>query len=170
MVAPILGSITAIICWLTSTKALEGTISIATTSQILPLVIGNATSLICGILYSVLCTFIFGADDFDWERFKTEIKVVDDRDVKGLTAEQLAQQQKRAHLAPEEKKALKRGKKLGILYSVVCLPKNGQEPTQSNEPFGKSRCSLSSLSFYGRSPCWARNMFSPATSFEDGSW
>lgn len=119
LIAPALGSITAIACWLGSAAALEGSITVATTSAILPLVIGNGVSLVSGALYSILCTFIFGRDDFDWERFKTELKVIDDSDVKGVTAEQLAQQLEMEHLKPEDEKALVRGKKVGIIMAIV---------------------------------------------------
>jgi len=118
-VAPILGSITAITCWLGSAKALEGSVTINTTSQILPLVIGNGTSLACGIVYSVLCTYIFGPEDFDWELFKTGIRVADDSDVKGVTAEQFAQQLQNESLSPEHERSLRRGKKQGIVIAVV---------------------------------------------------
>lgn len=119
VVAPVLGSITAIACWLGSAKALEGSVTILTTSQILPLVIGNGTSLACGIIYSVLCTYVFGPDDFDWELFKTGIRVADDSDVKGVTAAQLAQQLQNEHLSPERERSLRRGKKQGIIIAFV---------------------------------------------------
>lgn len=51
MCAPVLGSITALGSWLGSAYALEGSVTIATTSQILPLVIGNAASLLSGAVY-----------------------------------------------------------------------------------------------------------------------
>ena len=57
VVAPVLGSITAIASWLGSAYALEGSVTVDTTSQILPLVIGNATSLLSGAIYSIVCTF-----------------------------------------------------------------------------------------------------------------
>ena len=119
IVAPIAGSITAIACWLGSAKALEGSVTITTTSEILPLVIGNGTSLACGILYSVGCTYIFGAEDFDWELYKTGIRIADDSDVKGITAEQLAQQLKEEQLSPQDERSLRRGKKQGIFIAAV---------------------------------------------------
>ena len=121
VVAPILGSITAIACWLSSAKALEGSVTVTTTSAILPLVIGNATSLFSGAVYSIICTYAFGADNFNWELFKTGIRDIDDSDVKGLTAEQLADQLKHEHLSPEDDMALRRGKIQGIIIaSVLC--------------------------------------------------
>lgn len=121
IVAPILGSITAFSCWLGSTHALYGSVTVATTSNILPLVIGNAVSLVSGALYSIICTFVFGADDFDWERLKTDMIVVDDSDIKGVSAEQLAQQSAGEHLTPEQDKALRSGKiKAIVIACTLC--------------------------------------------------
>ncbi|KAJ9621346.1 hypothetical protein H2203_007398 [Taxawa tesnikishii (nom. ined.)] len=103
--APILGSITAIACWLGSTHALYGTVSVATTSNILPLVIGNAVSLVSGALYSIVLTFVFGPDTFDWDLLKTGIRVVDDSDIAGLTAEQIAQQLAGETLTPDAERS-----------------------------------------------------------------
>ncbi|KAK0347445.1 hypothetical protein LTR91_007252 [Friedmanniomyces endolithicus] len=122
IVAPIAGSLTAIACWLGSTHALYGTVSIATTSNIIPLIIGNGVSLISGALYSIICTFAFGADDFDWNRLKTEIHIADDSDVKGLTSEQVAQEKSHELLTPEQDLDLRRGKvKAMAIAAVLCL-------------------------------------------------
>ena len=121
VVAPILGSITAIASWLGSANALEGSVTIDTTSEVLPLVIGNTVSLISGVVYSIICTYVFGPANFDWELFKKEIKISDDSDVKGLTEEQLAQQLKTEHLSLEDENSLRKGKKLGILTAgILC--------------------------------------------------
>jgi urea-proton symporter len=119
VVAPILGSLTAIACWLSSAYALHGSVTVETTSQTIPLVIGNGTSLATGALYSVICTFAFGRDKFDWSRLKTDIKVVDDSDIKGLTPEQLAEQEKVEHLTPEMEKALKKGKWTAVMIAAI---------------------------------------------------
>ena len=114
-----LGSLTAIACWLGSAYALEGAVTVTTTSAILPLVVGNSVSLVSGALYSIMITFIFGPEDFDWERFKTDLKVIDDSDIKGLSPEQLAEQLATEHLSADDEKALTRGKKVGIVMAVV---------------------------------------------------
>ncbi|KIV99330.1 uncharacterized protein PV09_08990 [Verruconis gallopava] len=122
VVAPILGSVTAIASWLGSTHALEGFVTVATTSRILPLVIGNATSLFSGAIYSILCTFVFGPDTFDWKRLTTDIIVVDDSDIKGLSPEQLAEQAAAEHMTPEASHTLERGKLMAILIaSILCF-------------------------------------------------
>jgi hypothetical protein len=119
VVAPVLGSITAIVSWLGSALALEGAVTVASTSQTLPLVIGNATSLFSGAIYSIICTYAFGPDHFDWNRLMTDIIVADDSDIRGLTAEQLAEQTSANLLTPEADRALKRGKKLAILIATI---------------------------------------------------
>lgn len=119
LITPPLGSITATACWLGSAKALEGSVTITTTSQILALIIGNGVSLISGALHSITGTFAFGHDNFDWSRFKTELKIIDDSDVAGVTQEQLAQQLEMEHLKLEDEKALVSGKKIGILMPVI---------------------------------------------------
>lgn len=121
IVAPILGSISAFACWLGSAYALYGTVTVATTSETLPLVIGNAVSLFSGAIYSIICTFAFGPDTFDWNRVQTEVKIVDDSDVKGLTAEQLAQEKAAEQLTPEQDLALRKGKVQGIIIAgILC--------------------------------------------------
>ncbi|KAI9737371.1 MAG: hypothetical protein M1834_009525 [Cirrosporium novae-zelandiae] len=121
-IAPVLGSITAISSWLGSAYAFEGSVTIATTSTALPLVVGNATSLVSGAVYSILLTFIFGPDDFNWSRFQTEIKVIDDSDVAGLTQEQLAEQMKKESLSPEEERSLHKARNWGIALAIaLCL-------------------------------------------------
>ena len=119
VVAPVLGSVTAIASWLGSAYALEGAVTVDTTSQILPLVIGNATSLLSGAIYSIICTFLFGKDTFDWQGLAAGIIVVDDSDIPGLTAEQLAEQTAKEHLTPEVARALKRGKMKAILIAMT---------------------------------------------------
>lgn len=117
--APVLGSITAIASWLGSTHRLEGSVTVATTSQTIPLIIGNGVSLVSGAIYSIILTFIFGPDDFDWSRLKTDVVVVDDSDIQGLTAEQLAEQNASELLTPEADRALKRGKFQAILIAAI---------------------------------------------------
>jgi hypothetical protein len=119
VVAPVLGSITAIAAWLGSTHALEGSVTVASTSQTIPLVIGNATSLFSGAIYSIICTYALGPDTFDWDKLMTDIIVVDDSDIHGLTAEQLAEQTAAERLTPEADAALKRGKRMAILIAAV---------------------------------------------------
>lgn len=119
IVAPTLGSITAIACWLGSAYALYGSVTVATTSEILPLVVGNAVSLISGALFSIICTFVFGPDDFDWTLLQTGIRIIDDSDIKGLTEEQLAQQLAGETLTPETERSLKRGKFTAIIMATV---------------------------------------------------
>ncbi|KAI0727414.1 Sodium:solute symporter family-domain-containing protein [Fomitopsis betulina] len=122
VLAPPLGSITAIASWLGSAYALEGAVTINSTSQTYPLVIGNAVSLIAGVVYSVILTYLLGPQNFDWEILKNGVKVIDDSDVAGLTEEQLQQQLAGEHLTPHEERTLYRGKIIGTAMAVgLCL-------------------------------------------------
>ncbi|KAH9920685.1 Sodium:solute symporter family-domain-containing protein [Fomitopsis serialis] len=121
-IAPPLGSITAIASWLGSAYALEGSVTVATTSQTLPLVIGNSVSLISGALYSIILTYAVGSQNFDWEILKAGVRVIDDSDVAGVTEEQLKQQLAVEHLSPQDERALYRGKIIGSLMAIgLCL-------------------------------------------------
>lgn len=117
--APPLGSITAIASWLGSAHALEGSVTVLSTSQTIPLVIGNAVSLGAGVVYSVILTYLLGPQNFDWEILKTGVKVIDDSDVAGVTEEQLQQQLAVEHLSPLEERALYRGKVVGSFMAIV---------------------------------------------------
>lgn len=117
--APWLGLVTSVACWFGSSYKFGGDISVASTSGIYPLVIGNSVALVSGALYSVLLTFIFGTDNFDWSRFKTEIKTIDDSDVKGLTKEQLDEQLLHESITPEMDRTLKRAKWTAI--AMACF-------------------------------------------------
>ncbi|KAL9566136.1 hypothetical protein ACKAV7_009723 [Fusarium commune] len=64
--APILGSLTSISSWLGSAYALHSEVTISSTSQVMPLLIGNVVSVLSGIIFSVAITYAFGADQFDW--------------------------------------------------------------------------------------------------------
>lgn len=116
--APILGSITAVASWLGSAHAIFGEVTIASSSGIYPLVIGNSVSLVSGCVYSVALTYIFGPDHFDWSAFK-EIKIVDDSDVKGLSKEQLEQQLAVEHITPEIDRRLRRAKIVAIACAAI---------------------------------------------------
>ena len=117
--APPLGSVTAIASWLGSAYALEGSVTITTTSQTIPLVIGNAVSLVSGALYSIILTYVLGPQNFDWKILKDGVKVIDDSDVAGVTEEQLQQQLAVEHLSPQDERALYRGKIVGTLLAIV---------------------------------------------------
>lgn len=85
----------------------------------MPLVIGNVVSLLSGVFFSAALTFIFGEDDFDWSRLQTSIRVARDGDVKGITEEQLRQQEAAEHLTPEATRGLRRTGKLAMLATAI---------------------------------------------------
>lgn len=165
VLAPPLGSITAIASWLGSAYALEGAVTINSTSQTYPLVIGNAVSLIAGVVYSVILTYLLGPQNFDWEILKNGVKVIDDSDVAGLTEEQLQQQLAGEHLTPHEERTLYRGKIIGTAMAVVSLPTHLLLPL-SHMQNRVSACYSSSSSHY---LCTSRTTFSRSTSSADGS-
>ena len=117
--APFLGSVTAIASWLGSAYALEGTVTVNSTSTVLPLVVGNSVSLVSGAIYSLLLTYTFGTQDFNWDMLKNDIRAIDDSNVKGVTSEQLAQQVGSEKLNLEDEKALVHAKKAGIVLAVT---------------------------------------------------
>ncbi|KAG4284567.1 hypothetical protein FPRO06_08946 [Fusarium proliferatum] len=57
--APILGSITSLTSWLGSAHTLHGEVTISSTSQVLPLLIGKVVSVLSGIIFSVAITYAF---------------------------------------------------------------------------------------------------------------
>lgn len=117
-----LGLASGVSCWLGSSYVFGGAITVASTSGVYPLVIGNSVALFSGAIYSILLTFIFGTDKFDWSRFKSEIRIIDDSDVKGLTREQLDEQLAHEHITPEMDKMLKRARWYAIgIATVLCL-------------------------------------------------
>lgn len=122
MVGPILGTCTAAASWFGITYHMYGEITVATTSEVIPLVVGNAVSLVSGAVYSLICTFAFGRDDFDWGLLQTQIKNADDSDVKGYTPEQAALEKAHEVLTPEQDQDLRRGKvKAIIITTILCL-------------------------------------------------
>lgn len=72
------------------------------------------------MIYSPVLTFLFGPQDFRWEKFDEGIKAVDDSDVAGMTEAQLAQQ----HHTEEESDAdtgakMKRASIVAAVSSIV---------------------------------------------------
>ena len=92
-------------------------ISIDTLGEPLPLVVGNATALFSPMLYSPVLTFLFGPQDFRWEKFDEGIRAVDDSDVVGITEAQLAQQHTGADIGTSAK--MKRASIVAAVSSIV---------------------------------------------------
>ncbi|KAM0558127.1 hypothetical protein ACHAPJ_005294 [Fusarium lateritium] len=69
VMAPLLSSAAAIIAWLTTAYTHSGEVTIASTSQSLPLVAGNMMSL-CGPMVLTPLITLVKPDDFDWEVLK----------------------------------------------------------------------------------------------------
>lgn len=117
--APLLGLATSLSCWIGSTKALYGSVSVYTMGNPLPQVVGQVTAMLSPAIYSPLITYLTGPQNFDWDRFKY-IRAVDDSDVAGMTAEQLALQQNAEKvLSPEEDRKLRRERDIAAMTSVT---------------------------------------------------
>lgn len=69
LIAPILCSTVAVLAWLLTAYTHYGSVTIATTSEVLPLVAGNMMSLCGPIVVTPLVTYI-RPDNFDWQILK----------------------------------------------------------------------------------------------------
>jgi SSS family transporter len=79
-VAATAGALAGLVCgvtiWLTSSYAFYGTVSVSTTSQNLPLLAGNVTSILVGGIVTFLGSLI-KPDNFDFRLMKQKIMIVD---------------------------------------------------------------------------------------------
>lgn len=90
------------------------------------LVVGNATSLFSSMIYSPLLTFIFGPQNFRWEKFNEGIKAVDDSDVTGMTETQLAQQE---YTEEADMEMSTKMKKASVVASIASIVSKGNFPS-----------------------------------------
>ncbi|KDQ64696.1 hypothetical protein JAAARDRAFT_167243 [Jaapia argillacea MUCL 33604] len=79
ILAPIMGTICGLGSWLGYTYHAYGALTITTTSQNLPLVIGNMVSFTSPMVFTPFLT-LFYPQNYDWELFK-KIEVADDSEV-----------------------------------------------------------------------------------------
>lgn len=93
--------------------------TVDTLGEVYPLVVGNATALISPIIYDPFLTYIFGPQNFNWSKFRDDIRVVDDSDVAGISAGQLAQQRAENELNAEENRSMKKARKTATIASIV---------------------------------------------------
>lgn len=71
ILSPVLGLATGIAVWLGTASHFYGTVSVATTGEVLPCVYGTVASCFSPIPYSVLIT-LFKPQNYDWADFKKE--------------------------------------------------------------------------------------------------
>lgn len=71
IISPLLGMATGLGVWLGSTKAMYGTVTVATSGQILPCVYGTVTSAFSPLPYTLIITFI-KPQNYDWADFRKE--------------------------------------------------------------------------------------------------
>lgn len=72
IISPLLGMVTGLAVWLGSAYALEGSVSIAATGSVYPCAYGTAASAFSPLPYSIIITYLFGSQDFDWGDLKRE--------------------------------------------------------------------------------------------------
>lgn len=78
--SPILGLACSISGWLGYTKAHYGTINVATSGANNPMLIGNVIALLSPCIFVPFFTFVFGADNYDYESMRA-IRKADDHDI-----------------------------------------------------------------------------------------
>jgi hypothetical protein len=120
VLSPVLSSCAAIIAWLVTAHANYGAVTLATTSENLPLVAGNMMSLTGPILLTPLFSYIWPAD-FDWNVWK-EIEVIDDDDpvVDGGVRDDVPEEEIHSHdISPEEDSRLAKARNWAAIISVA---------------------------------------------------
>jgi hypothetical protein len=85
----------------------------------MPLLIGNVVSVLSGIIFSVVITYAFGADQFDWSLLQTDIHTSNDMDVRGMTACQVEEQAQAERISPEMDALLRSGTRKAILATII---------------------------------------------------
>lgn len=80
LVAPIVGTLVAILAWLVSTHTLCGAINLTNTFMDDPMLIGNVVALLAPIVIILPLTYIFGKQNYDWVHLRREIKVVSEKE------------------------------------------------------------------------------------------
>ncbi|KAL4916121.1 Sodium:solute symporter family-domain-containing protein [Aspergillus aurantiobrunneus] len=71
ILSPILGLATGLAVWLTTAGHFGGSVSVATTGEVLPCVYGTVASCFSPIIFSVLITMV-RPQNYDWNEFKKE--------------------------------------------------------------------------------------------------
>ena len=77
--APIISTVLAIIAWLVCAKKLYGTVDIDTTGADYPMLAGNVVALLMPIPICLIFT-AFAPDNFNFDKFKMEIDVVENEE------------------------------------------------------------------------------------------
>lgn len=108
-VAATAGALAGLVCgvtiWLTSSYAFYGTVSVSTTSQNLPLLAGNVTSILVGGIVTFLGSLI-KPDNFDFRLMKQKIMIVDAKIRRAMERE-------------SDEEYLKRWSKIGYKFGIA---------------------------------------------------
>ncbi|KAI5807618.1 Sodium:solute symporter family-domain-containing protein [Peziza echinospora] len=117
--SPILGLICSLIGWLVTTKVKYGEITVDTSGQNVPMLVGNVVALLSPCIFIPLLTLIFGMDDYDFESMRA-IRKADDHE---LAAEANVQLElvpgEQVHDEEAEQRNLTRAAKIARVITVV---------------------------------------------------
>lgn len=78
--SPILGLICSLIGWLATTHAKYSEISVETSGQNTPMLVGNVVALLSPCIFIPIFTLIFGVDNYDYQSMR-DIRKADDHDL-----------------------------------------------------------------------------------------
>jgi hypothetical protein len=80
--SPILGFVCSMSAWLVTTKVKYGELTVETTGQNVPMLVGNVVSLLAPILFIPILTYLppFRPQNYDWQSMR-DISKVEDEDV-----------------------------------------------------------------------------------------
>jgi SSS family transporter len=78
--APVLGLGVALLAWLVTAKSLYGELTVASTGANYPMLAGNVAALLSPIAFTIVLTYVFGPQNYDYQTMRA-IRKVDDSDV-----------------------------------------------------------------------------------------
>ncbi|CCX30930.1 Sodium:solute symporter family-domain-containing protein [Pyronema domesticum] len=78
--SPVLGLACSLTAWLVTTKIMYGEITVETSGQNNPMLAGNVTALLSPVVFVPLFTYVFGADDYDYESMRAIRRTSDDEE------------------------------------------------------------------------------------------
>jgi hypothetical protein len=121
ILSPILGLLTGLAVWLGCAYRFGGSVTVATTGEVLPCVYGTVASAFSPIAYSVILTFALGNPQaYDWARFKNERLALGKIDADSSSASPSDQEESNAeNTHPSKDNELKRWARIATFWSVA---------------------------------------------------
>ena len=117
IVSPLLGMATGLAVWLGSAKALYGTVTVATTGQILPCVYGTVASAFSPLPYTLIISAL-KPQNFDWADFRSE-KLAFDSDDDASTISPIIKDELNQATGPGSQPHLRRWARIAAYWSVA---------------------------------------------------